>query len=58
LDARRSANADAAMSCEQRVSIVRGYASAAGFAREQVNKDNAVRLPLSINHEPQSSPCD
>jgi hypothetical protein len=46
------------MSCEQRVSIVRGYASTAGFAREQVNKGKAVRLPLSISDEPQSSPCD
>ena len=32
------ANIDEVMSYEQRMAIVRGYASTAGFAREQVNK--------------------
>jgi 5-methylphenazine-1-carboxylate 1-monooxygenase len=32
------ANIDDVLSCEERKAIVRGYASAAGFAREQVNK--------------------
>jgi hypothetical protein len=31
-------NIDDVLSFEQRKAIVRGYASAAGFAREQVNK--------------------
>jgi 2-polyprenyl-6-methoxyphenol hydroxylase-like FAD-dependent oxidoreductase len=33
------ANIDDVLSFEQRKAIVRGYASAAGFAREQVNKE-------------------